>query len=301
MTSNSVDEPNVPPSFSDHSCYLLDNWIPFRDLRISVDDIGFRQGVIAVERLRSYRGKLFCVDQHLIRWRHTTDALGIDGLPNQRQTVNLLSELLERNESLVRAQQEVGVTIFSTPGCTGTEQPTFAAHLNKIDHQAVQRSRETGQPLIVTDIQQPSERCWPRTIKVRSRVHFFLADSVARKRNDNAVGVLVDCDGNLTETSIANFAIVRSGRIVSPPQASVLGGITQGVIESLAAELEIAWKKQPVTRDEIRRAGEVLLMGTDGGIWFANSVDGQSIGDGQPGQVYQRLQDRFDRITYGNR
>jgi hypothetical protein len=41
----------------------------------------------------------------------------------------------------------------------------------------------------------------------------------------------------------------------------------------------------------------VLLMGTDGGLWFAHCVDGKLIGDGHPGPIYRMLLDRFDRLT----
>jgi len=251
------------------------------------------------------------VSNHTSNVGSTQRILLIDRLPNQKQVKDLLLDLLERNESLVREQQDVGVTIFATPGClvagqpgtgqAGTGQPTFAVHLNPIDHRTVQRRRVLGQPLVVTNIEQPSECCWPRTIKVRSRIHYYLADMAARKRDDEAVGVLVDSDGNLTETSIANLAIVQSGQIFSPPEGKVLGGITQAVVESLAIDLKIVWNKHSVTRDQFRQADEILLMGTDGGIWFANQADGQPIGDRLPGPIYRSLLARFDQKTAPNR
>ncbi len=126
-----------------------------------------------------------------------------------------------------------------------------------------------------------------------------MADRVARKLDSDALGVLIDSADNVTETSIANLAIVRSGEIISPPSETILGGITQMVTESLAGKAGMRWTKQCIKPAELRHADEVLLMGTDGGIWYANSVNGQTLGDGQPGRIYQQLKVRFDQTTSG--
>lgn len=46
-------------------------------------------------------------------------------------------------------------------------------------------------------------------------------------------------------------------------------------------------------------ADEVLLMGTDGGIWFANSVSNQAIAEGLAGPVYTRIRNEFVSMTGG--
>lgn len=314
----------------EHLCYLSGDWIHYCDLAIPADDIGFRQGVIAVERLRTYRRRPFHVGAHLIRWQHTTSTLSIDRLPEALQIKEIVFSLLARNEHLVRQQGDVGITLFASPGLIGDDSPSpmLAVHLNRLDHPRIRQRCDDGQPLIVTDVQQPSQDCWPRSIKVRARVHYYLADQQARKQSDDGLGVLVDSQGNVTETSIANLAIVQSGQIHSPPAETVLGGITQQVIESIAQQAGINWTKRAITAGDLRQADEVLLMGTDGGIWFANSVDGQPIGSSgvrpktpnpessraesssmasdigkpfgrttKPGPIYAQLKDRFDQAT----
>lgn len=297
MTSTSITDQNSPPAFDDHLCYLAGGWCRYKDLSIAADDLGLRQGVIAVERLRTYVGCPFQIDRHLVRWQHTVEALRIDKLPDPTEIEKLLFVLLERNAALIDQQSDVGITLFATPGSAAGSSPTFSAHLSPLDHRRIQQRRQRGQPLVVTDIQQPSQQCWPRSIKVRSRIHYYLADHEARKRDDDAIGVLVDDDGSITETSIANLAIVQTEQIVSPPAHSVLGGVTQMVVESLAGELDIDWIKRPIDRDVLHQADEILMMGTDAGIWYANSVDGQLIGQGKPGEVYRSLRTRFDQFT----
>lgn len=301
MTSTSATDRDCAPSFQQHQCYLTGDWLAYADVRISTDDLGFRQGVTAVERLRTYRGHPFQVDAHLNRWQQTVDSLQIDDLPDQSAISQLLVELIDRNFGWINCEGEVGVTIFATPGVGGESLPTFCLHLNRLDHKQNARRRQQGQPLVVTDVQQPNQNCWPRSIKVRSRIHYYLADTRAKQSSKDAVGVLVDADGSVTETSIANLAITRGGQIISPPSDSVLGGITQMFVESLAADQGIDWHKGTISPEQLHQAEEILLMGTDGGVWFANSIDGQSIGTGKSGEIYVALRNAFDQATVGKR
>lgn len=273
--------------------FLSGEWVPQNQMVITVDDAGFRQGVTAVERLRTYGHAIFQLDAHLSRWQHSTAELGIGGLPTLADIDGLLQELLARNQNTLNSQGEVGITVFATPGPASSKSATFGMHINCLDMQRIQHRQESGQPLVVTEIQQPSPHCWPRTIKVRSRLHYHLADQIAQQKEPAASGVLIDDDGMITETSISNIAIVKSGEVQSPPRDRVLRGVTQAYVEQLAAEIQIDWKTSQVTAEQLRAADEVLLMGTDGGLWFANRVNGNPIGGGQAGTIYRALQQRF--------
>lgn len=268
-----------------------------RDMQIGVNDVGFRQGVTAVERLRTYSGRAFAVDAHLARWNSTLTQLGITGSPAVSTVRSLIADLLDRNKSLTASERDVGITMFATPGEPGSDNPTFGLHLNPLNHPVNRRRQEHGQPLILTGVRQPDPACWPRSIKVRSRVHYYRADAIARARHEDAVGILIDNDGTVTETSIANLAMVRSGKIISPPATRVLGGITQSFAELLANDASIPWAKSPITGQQLRQADEVLMMGTDSGIWYACSIDEQQIGDGSPGKIYCCLRERFEDLV----
>jgi branched-subunit amino acid aminotransferase/4-amino-4-deoxychorismate lyase len=253
--------------------------------------------VTAVERLRTYAGRIFALDAHLERWQHSTGELGITPLPSPAITKVCLQTLIAENHALVRSEGDIGITMFATPGEIGSDAPTFGMHLNRLDHARILRRCQYGQPLVVTEVRQPDPDCWPRTIKVRSRIHYYRADTIARQHHEDAAGVLVDDDNSITETSIANLAIVKSGQIVSPPTDRVLGGITQSVIERLASDASIEWIKNPISIAQLQQADEVLLMGTDGGVWFAGAVDGDPIAQGNPGDIYRMLRERLDALV----
>ena len=202
-------------------------------------------------------------------------------------------ELLDRNSKWVQARGDVGVTMVATPGIPGATA-TFLMHVNPLNLNQIEMRRSSGQPIVITSVSQPCDSSWPRGIKTRARIHYFLADREAQLVDKHAVGVLLDQDGSITETSIANIALVFGGCVLSPPADRVLGGVTQSIVERLANEASIDWQRNAIHPDQLRTADEVLLMGTDGGIWFANSVDGAPVRDGKPGAVYENLKGRFD-------
>jgi len=279
--------------FDRHRCYLSGQWLPRRSMALSVDDAGFRQGVTAVERLRTYGGSPFELGAHLDRWEMTVAELRIGGVPVRNTIIVLLGELFRRNAELVSAEGEVGVTMFATPG-SGGDRATFGMHLDRIDPERVATLHATGQPLVVTDVVQPPPGSWSRGIKVRCRLHYYLADLAARDQDSAALGVLLDLDGTVTETSVANVAIVESSDLVSPPPGRVLGGVTQGVLERLAGDSGLPWHHQPIPVPRLLAADEVLLMGTTAGLWFVPRVNDSPIGGGVPGPVYRRLRDQFE-------
>jgi len=298
MQSSTPNDPHQAddPTADNRLSFFNGSWLPHHQLSIGVEDMGFHQGVVAVERLRTYHGSIFATPQHLDRWKETTERLAIDALPSRSEVMQRLRELLQRNEAWIHPHGDVGITMVATPGAFGGTA-TFLLHLNPLDHKRIEHHRRHGQGLVITDVVQPDCASWPRAIKTRARIHYYLADRQAREAEPDAVGVLLDQDGSVTETSIANLAIVESGLILSPPADRVLGGITQHVIETLAAKDSLRWKKQAVSTDQLMGADEVLLMGTDGGIWFARSVNGNPIGRGKPGPVFDQLRQRFDAMV----
>jgi len=280
--------------------YRCGDWVTPEQMTISVADDGFRFAATAVERLRTYSGQIFQLAAHLSRWRRTLDAIGIAGQPSDDSLPKLLAELLRRNCDYVAYHGDVGITVLATPGIANADQPTLAIQLQGIDQQRVRQRRQHGQRVIITDIVQPAPESWPRDIKVRCRLHYYLADRIARSSDPDATGLLLDDDRvSITETSIANVAIVKSGEIVSPAQDRILKGVTQQVAEWLAQARSIPWSKRWVAKSELYAADEILLMGTDTGIWFSDRVDQCVVGDGSPGPIYSTLLRGFDDVVSG--
>jgi len=273
---------------------------PFDDVHVPLNDAGFRQGVVAVERLRTYHGAVAALEAHIVRWRRTLEELYISMSIDVEMIERRIDQLLKENQGWLNDVGDCGIVMLATPGSPveigSIARPNEMMHLIAIDHQKVERHRVHGQPLFVTNVEQPSGKCWPRDIKVRCRLHYYLADQQAHEHHLDSVGLLVDHDGTVTESSVANIAIVKNGKVMLPPIDQVLPGITQQIVQSACVQAGVSWQYERLWPAEIREADEVWLMGTDGGLWFANRVDGAKIATGGPGNLYSICLPIFDQM-----
>ena len=90
-------------------------------------------------------------------------------------------------------------------------------------------------------------------------MHWWLAQ---KQVPAEAQALLLDLDGNVTETASANFLLVRDGTIISPPRECILEGISLGVVNQLAAKIGIPMAYRRLPLDECYAADEALLTCT---------------------------------------
>lgn len=257
-----------------------------------MSDLGFTQAATVVERIRAYGGQLFATDKHLERWHHSASVLHLHAIADPVRIQTKLDELLSRNQTWIDVQEEFGALLIGTPG-VGSD-PTLILDLYSIDRVGVDEQIASGSALWITDVQQPSNACWPRSIKVRSRLHYFLADQQAGVHQSGSLGVLLDQDGTVTETSIANLILVEDGDLIAPAGDQILPGVSLGIVRRLAEELGHRIRETRISPQRLCDADEVLLTGTRSGIWFANRINGQALASGP---VYNRLRMAFDRLV----
>ncbi|QDS90588.1 Branched-chain-amino-acid aminotransferase [Rosistilla ulvae] len=254
------------------------------EIALPVDDVGVFQGVIAVERLRTYSGRWFRLDDHLDRLRQSTSLLSIDAAQGIDGLSASMADLLHRNG----APLVTGGTVLITPGTLRGRTPTVIAHLTPLDLARIERLQKEGELLVLSSVVQPSANSVPRRVKHRSRLHYYLAAQQVRRVDPAATAVLIDDDGSVTETASANILLVQDGSIYSAPPDRVLPGVSLGVVRQLANEAGIPWIEQPLQASMFDRADEILLTGTGAGIWFGNN---------RKGPVYRQLSEAFHAST----
>jgi branched-chain amino acid aminotransferase len=127
-------------------------------------------------------------------------------------------------------------------------------------------------------------------------VNSFLAKSESvRLGFDDAV--LLDPEGYVAECTGENLFIVRDGRILTPPVAAVLEGITRDTAVTLARDLGFDVVEQQIVRDELYDADEIFVTGTAAEVVGVREVDFRRVGDGRVGQVTRQVQRAFRAVV----
>ncbi|RMH39803.1 MAG: branched-chain amino acid transaminase [Deltaproteobacteria bacterium] len=113
--------------------------------------------------------------------------------------------------------------------------------------------------------------------------------------------IMLGADGLVAEATGENVFMVKRGVVRTPPTtASILGGITRDTCIQLLRELGYELREQSFTRDELWTADEVFMCGTAAEVTPVREIDDRRIGNGEPGPVTRRLQDRFFAIVKGD-
>jgi branched-chain amino acid aminotransferase len=270
--------------------YLNGEWILSTGLSVGVDDLGFLLGATVTERLRTFRGEVFRLEEHMRRLRRSLEIVGLDADVITRQVAAAVPEFVSRNRGQIADDDDWSIVAFVTPGVAGAARPTVCVHGYPLQFGLWAEQFESGVKVVVSDVRQIPPESLPPELKCRSRMHFYLADRRAAQRQPGARAILLDEDGYVAEASTANVLIYRESEgLVSPPPEHILFGVSVHVVQELAARLDVPFITRPLTVDELRSANEAMLTSTSVCLLPIVECDGQPIGDGHPGPVYRLL------------
>ena len=295
---------NAPPNLTEPVAYLNGRWIPLSQAAVSVFDGGFMQGTTVAEQLRTFGGQLFRLPQHLDRLARSLEIVGIDPGLSAADLTQIAETLVALNFRLLDPADDLGLTIFVTPGVYGAYAglaapgPTVCLHSQPLAFGQWAEKYRTGESLYVADARHVPASCWPTELKCRSRMHFFLADKQARAREPGARALVLDERGLVTEATTANVLVydAKAG-LISPPKERILPGVTVAVVEELAQQLGIPFSHGDLTVASVAQADEVLLCSTSPCIWSVTRLNGRAIADGRPGPVAARLRAAWNQMV----
>ncbi len=276
--------------------YFNDRFVPAADAMIPVTDAGFVQGTAVAEQLRTFRGRLFRLQQHVDRLFRSLDIVEVAPNMTRQQFIEVATELAARNHRLLAPGDDLGLGIFVTPGSYPPMAPdaagtaTVGMHTFPLHFDLWAGKYELGEALATTDVAQVPESCWPSELKCRSRMHYFLADRQARSRYPGSRALMRDELGFVTETTTANIVLVDSGsRLVTPPRHKILPGISLAALGDLAGKLGVALEERALRPEDLLSADEVFMTATSNCILPVVRLNGKPIASGKPGAMYRRL------------
>jgi len=276
--------------------YLNGQLIPAGDLSIPVYDAGFVLGTTVTEQLRTFSGQLFQLQRHLDRLFRSLEIISVVPGITAAELAEAAQDLAARNHSLLAEGDDLGLAIFVTPGPYptlapgGVSGPTVCMHTYPLPFGLWADRYEQGESLTTPEVRQVSPRCWPRELKCRSRMHYYLADLQARQIDPQGRAVLLDEDGFVTEATTASLILFERDRgLVAPPHEKILRGISEAVVVQLAGKLGIPFSERDLRPANVAAADEAMLAGTTPCLLPVTRFNGAAVGDGRPGDVFRRL------------
>lgn len=249
--------------------YSNGEFLPADSLTISVFDTGFMLGVTISEQLRTFKGVPFRAQAHFDRLATGLDAIGLGDFERSTDFARILSAVLRKNRGRIDPEDDLGINIFVTPGRSALmgdgarPVPNVSVVPYLLAFQRWSEAYTAGQAVTCVDVQQVPTAAWSPGIKCRSRMHYYRAEHEARRLGQQLTPVLIDENGFLSDTPIANLvAHFPQEGLVSPRHENILPGISLQVLEELAAQLGVRFHFRDLHPDELSAADELILTST---------------------------------------
>lgn len=276
--------------------YLNGQFLPADEAKLEIFDLAVVQGATVSEMTRTFGQKLFRLEDHLQRLFDSLRAVCFEIGLTIDELAGISRELVGHNATIAGEATELALVHFVSAGehamYAGRQArpgPTICAHTFPLNFEIWAKKFREGVHVVTPHVRQVPPACVDPRIKCRSRMHYYLADREARAVDPEAVALLLDLDGHVTETNGANFLIAERGGLVTPPFDKTLAGVSRAVVSELAGRLGIGFAERNLTVDDVLRADEAMLSGTPYCLLPVTRIDGQTIGGGGPREIFQDL------------
>jgi branched-chain amino acid aminotransferase len=274
---------------------------------VSVYDRGFLYGDAVFEVFRTYGGRPFALDEHLLRLRKSAERVFIH-LPVDDATLRgeieaavaaaALADGLARGEG-ARADSEwyVRVVVTRGSGPLSLDPQTAVKPLRVVlVEPVVPPARDAyvqGIALATVAVRRTVDGTSAAGAKVTNYLSNLLALREAKAQGAQEALVL-DARGHVVEGASSNVFAVRDGAVATPPEsAGILVGITREHVIRAARALGTALEERELLPPDIYGADEVFITSSIREILPVVRVDGRAIGGGTVGPVTRALHRRF--------
>jgi len=264
--------------------FLNGEYLPEGEAKVSIFDRGFLFADGVYEVVPVMDGVMVDVEPFFARLENSLSELQLDWPCSRQEYLDMHRELIRANdleEGMIYSQVTRGVADrnFGFPENTPT---TLMSFTQVTQHESNPMAQAGIKVVSVNDI-----RWKRRDIKSIALLAQCLAKQEAREKGAYE-GWMVE-DGFVTEGTSSTAYIVKDGVIITRPLSnSILSGIRRKIMLKLALEHQVRVEERPFTIAEALQADEAMISAASSVLPIVE-LDGQVIGDGKPGPVFQKM------------
>jgi branched-chain amino acid aminotransferase len=286
--------------------YFGDKIVPLNEANLSIASSAVLYGLSVYTVFpvhKNQQGKLvaFRLKDHFERLVRSARVIGIDTFESnwdEDKFAEAVKQVVAANN--IEDKVFVRATVHVDELLPGTRSRGLNTKLSIFVHDAV--------PIVPQDGARLKTSVWRRisdnSIPSRAKVNGAYVNSVLAKQDAIDSGyddcIFLDLAGHVCELSAANIFIVRDGVLITPGKTSdLLEGINRQTVIEIAEDLDIKLEERDVDLTELYVADEVFACGTSTYIAPVIEIDARRIGNGSPGPITKRINDKYYDILYG--
>ena len=280
-------------ALADGVAFIGGRYMPVADATVPLMDWGFNRSDATYDVVAVWEGAFFRLEDHLDRFFRGIGELRMTSPHDRKEMAEILHECVARSglrEAYVKMILTRGVPPADSRDPRLCENRFYAFAVPYVWIFSPERQAE-GVNLVLGTPPRISPDSVDPTVK-----NFHWGDLVkglfeAYERDADTV-VLTDGQGGITEGPGFNVFAAVDGRLITPA-SGVLLGITRKAVIELAEGLNVKVEVGALPVETLRRADEIFLSSTAGGVMPVASLDGEPVGDGGPGPLSMRLRQLY--------
>jgi branched-chain amino acid aminotransferase len=288
-----ADAPAAGPPWPGGAAWIDGRYRPVEEAKISVLDLGVTRSDCTYDVVHVWDGRFFRLEAHLDRFAASLARLRLHPGYDRAQIETILHGCV-RHAGLRQAYVSMTCTrgrLAAGSRDLRTARPTLYCYAVPFVWISSPERQETGASLRVSDLVRiPPDSVDPRV----KNYHWLDLDLALLEAYDHGADLVVlrDLSGAVTEGPGYNVFAWVDGQWLTPADGT-LAGVTRRTVIELARQAGQPVREGRLSDAELRRAAEVLITSTAGGIMPVTTLDGQPVGTGQPGPLTRQLRDRY--------
>jgi branched-chain amino acid aminotransferase len=281
---------------TERQTYATGEWIPESKASIHIYDSQFMFGDGVFEMARTFNHEFFLLDDHIDRLFRSMRYLEIPITKTKDEVKSICYEAFERNRTFFERNfnsypEECRLMINVSRGPLGIyrevfelqkgerwNEPSWIVNVWELSKTARTLSHfyDTGANAVIPSQRQIPSRLLENKVKNRSRMHYQIANLQMKGLGKDALPLLLDEDGFVTESTGANFMMIKDGKLVCPELRNMLRGSSMMyVIDVIAPQLGIEVVHKNFEPYDVLECDEAMFTGTFVNLLPCNRLNGK--------------------------
>ena len=267
---------------------IQDKIVPLSEVEPVYFDRGIFFGDGVYEVVRSYNGKIFALEEHLVRFAQSLNAIEIKGVD--------IKKIRKRLEKAFDAADIKNAKIYFhiTRGSQPREhvypdelKPNFFLTITELSDDTQPKTKGIA---VSTHPDWRWKRCDIKSLNLLPNI--LARTNAAKKGCDEAI--FVDDSGLITEgAGSAFFAIFEQKLQTTPLTSNILPSITRKFVIEVAKNINLEIVEKSLTPEQAISADELFIAVTTKDIVPVVRFDDKTIGEGIPGKFTKMLMQEF--------
>ena len=286
----------------DGLCYVNGSFVRASEAKISIFDRGFTSDKDVYDVTNSFDHKLFKLITKITRLYRSLKYTRIDCGISSEEMTRLSTDVFEHNKHLLAPDDDCALwQVVSRGSDRFTKGKPMTASVTvfclPIAYHSFAREYVDGCILVTPSTRRIPPQSLEAKAKITNKMNHTVAAFEAKQVNPRATPLMLDLDGNISETHLGNFFFVSGGKLCTSTDRTVLGGVTRSTLFSLADEMGIPVVEADFTPYDVYCADEAFTASTSPSIVPVKSLNGTNIGTSIPGPVTLKLMRAWEEMV----